>query len=65
MKPHKKRLHSQTNYDKLGGGAGSTQSWIAAGNQSERFPKVVRNSSFYPWFGARKTLLFQRQFCVL
>ena len=40
-----------TNYDKLGGGAGSTRSWIAAGNHSERFPDVVRNSSFYPWFG--------------
>lgn len=40
-----------TNYDKLGGGAGSTQSWVAAGAKSERFPSVVRNSSFYPWFG--------------
>ena len=35
-----------TNYDKLGGGAGSTQSWIAAGNRSERFSTVERNSSF-------------------
>ena len=40
-----------TNYDKLGGGAGATQSWVAAGAKSERFPSVIRNSSYYPWFG--------------
>jgi hypothetical protein len=40
-----------TNYDKLGGGAGATQSWVAAGAKSERFPSVIRNSSFYPSFG--------------
>eukprot|EP01052_Picozoa_sp_SAG31_P004019 SAG31_NODE_161_length_21899_cov_16.832844_19_plen_894_part_00 len=39
------------NYDKLGGGAGNVRSWEAAGNKSQRFPDIVRNSSFYPFFG--------------
>ena len=38
-------------YDKLGGGVSSARSWEAAGNHSERFGQIVRNSSFYPWFG--------------
>lgn len=40
-----------TNYDKLGGGAGASKSWEAAGNISKRFPKIRRNASFYPSFG--------------
>jgi hypothetical protein len=39
------------NYDKLAGGKGQRRTWEAAGAKSQRFPSVVRNSSFYPWFG--------------
>ena len=39
------------NYDKLAGGKGQIATWEAADAHSERFPEIVRNSSFYPWFG--------------
>jgi len=38
-------------YDKLAGEVSSVSSWLAAGNHSLRYPEIVRNNSFYPWFG--------------
>jgi len=38
------------NYDRLAGG-GSTREWVQAGNVSKRYPQILRNSSWYPYFG--------------
>lgn len=38
-------------YDKFSGAARSVRAWEMAGNVSQRFPTITKNSSFYPWFG--------------
>mmetsp|Transcript_23494 Transcript_23494/g.34669 ORF Transcript_23494/g.34669 Transcript_23494/m.34669 type:complete len:913 (-) Transcript_23494:156-2894(-) len=42
------------NYAKLGGSLSSVEAWRIAGNQSQRFSFLHKNSSFYPWFGHSK-----------
>jgi hypothetical protein len=51
-----------TNYDKLGGGVSSVESWRAAGNVSVRFPGIEKNSSFYPWFGHSRDIRWVQDF---